>query len=174
MDKGNTNTMEIIQPILAITGHRKLSHDEAELRILVRNHLHSTKPAKVLIGMALGFDMLVAEECKDLGIPFVACVPFEGQEKFWLPGQKNKYHNLLEAAESVEILFSEGFASWKFLKRNEHMVKHSTHLLAYWDGAFRSGTGHTVRQGQTKGIPMVNLYKEKPVLSSSREVPEDD
>lgn len=173
--------MQVLKPVVAVTGHRKLEHDETSIRIHIRGYLRKIKPVRVYIGMAIGFDLMVAQECLKMKIPYVACVPFSGQEKYWLPGQRKLYRELLEKAEKVEVLFQDGFASWKYLKRNEFMVNAATHVMAYWNGQERSGTGHAVKLADQKLLPLDNIFSRckkssirKSSASARDDVPEED
>jgi hypothetical protein len=80
--------------------------------------------------MALGWDQAFAQACVDLEIPFVAAVPFHGQEKRW-PRESQKYYNDL-LVQSKRIHYITEFDDkgevpfWKVAKalqdRNAWMV----------------------------------------------------
>lgn len=56
----------------------------------IEKSLKELQPQKVISGMALGVDQWAANIAHRLGIPFIAAVPFLGQEKAWpVPSQKN-------------------------------------------------------------------------------------
>lgn len=69
--------------------------------------LKKINPDKCISGMALGYDQYSANVCIKLSIPFIAAVPFLGQEKMWPEKSKRIYYKLLEKAESI-IIVSEG------------------------------------------------------------------
>jgi len=75
--------------ILSGTGHRpdKLGgYSDSAFDNLVKiaeDYLKESKPDKVISGMALGWDQALAEACVNLNIPFIAAVPFKGQESKW-------------------------------------------------------------------------------------------
>ncbi|WP_262509959.1 hypothetical protein [Dysgonomonas alginatilytica] len=41
------------------------------------------------------------------------------------------------------------------------MINNSSLLIAYHDGAYRSGTAYTVRRTKASSIPVINLYNIK-------------
>lgn len=139
----------------AVTGHRpnKLfpkskfpySVDNyAKLLAFAKESLKNADPKKVTIltGMALGWDMAIAEACCDLGIPFVAYVPCKGQESQWRPHWQAKYLALLASAQEVKVL-AEKYSVSAMYNRNKAMADDADVLLALWDGT-EGGTGHCV------------------------------
>src|SRR6266849_933968 len=98
--------------VAAFTGHRpdKLPNKETGYKLPNPTYIHicqqlekvlkELKPEKAISGMALGVDMYAANVCIKLGIPFVAAIPFIGQEKAWPQSSQKTYHLLLgKAAE---------------------------------------------------------------------------
>ena len=149
--------------IIAVTGHRPnklggyLDHAKDKLRHVAKEMLCSHNPSLVLTGMALGLDQAVAEACCELWIPFVACVPFEGQESAWPQGSQRRYRGLLAAAKQVVIVSPGGYSADKMQVRNEYMVDNCQYLVALWDGT-SGGTGNCVEYAEKVGKPWVNLY----------------
>lgn len=150
--------------ILAATGHRPEAIGgygkvpllvEFAIRILQR-----LAPGKVILGMALGWDTAIAMGCIRLDIPFVAAVPFKGQESIWPKESQRTYHNVLECASEVVIVCKGGFDSWKLRRRNEWMVDHATSLLALYNGGKSGGTYNCVKYAESKSIPMLNVWEE--------------
>lgn len=90
--------------------------------------------------MALGIDTIVAEVAVELNIPFVAAIPFVGQEKIWKQYQKDKYNSLLSKATEKVIVSSGGYAAYKMQVRNEWMVKNSDLLIAVYNDKKSGGT----------------------------------
>jgi len=147
--------------VFAVTGHRPKKailrpEDRNDLQPFARMALVAREPAKVITGMALGWDMAVAAACLELHLPYVAAVPFEGQERKWSPEDRKRYHNLLRRAESVEVI-SEHRLNVAYITRDEWMVDHCDRLLALWDGS-KSGTGTTVNYAIKKRVPYENLW----------------
>ena len=92
------------------------------------------KPTKIISGMALGFDTILAQTAIELSIPFIAAIPFVGQEKIWPQSSKDTYNKLLNLAAEKVIVCEGGYAAWKMQKRNEWMTDNSDELVACWDG----------------------------------------
>jgi len=135
---------------LTVTGHRpdKLGgYKECKLHSLVkeaiRKKLLEIKPDYGITGMALGVDQWYAEICIELGIPFIAAIPFKGQENIWPPDSQRHYNELLEQAHASEVVCQGGFAGWKLQKRNEWMVYQSHEVLGVWDGS-SGGTANCI------------------------------
>lgn len=144
--------------ILAMTGHRpdKLggydlrSAYACRVRDAIRNSLNMIGDLGFVIsGMALGVDQMAAEICIELGIPFVAAVPHEGQELMWPEAAQRHYHDLLSQSEKVFIISPGGYSAKKMRKRNEWMVDCCDILLAVWDGT-TGGTSNCIKYAGRK------------------------
>jgi len=91
------------------TGHRpqKLGgfgrYTTTKLRSIAINALDAVRPKKVITGMALGWDTALAEAALKLHIPYIAAIPFVGQESRWQTTQQDHYFDLLAAAEDVAV-----------------------------------------------------------------------
>lgn len=148
------------QPVIVgVTGHRKLNHSKDKVKEVVREKLHQLQADAVVTGMALGFDMLVAEVCVEEGIPFIAAVPCRGQTKRWPPHEKSRWIGLMEQAYKHKVVTPGEFQIWKLLERNKWIVKRSNFLLAYWDGHPKGGTYHCVTHAEKVGRLKENIYQ---------------
>ena len=129
---------------LAGTGHRRWDPVQAvSVQRWIRERLQALKPKKVISGMALGFDTWLADEALAQGIPFLAAVPFEGQEWRW-PERFQEHHlELIRHAADVHIVSKGPYSPKMFQIRNEWMVDHCNLLLAAWTGA-SGGTANCV------------------------------
>jgi uncharacterized phage-like protein YoqJ len=145
--------------IVAFTGHRpnKIKKPEALvwLRDRVREKLLELKPSEAISGMALGFDQLAAEVCLELGIPFVAAVPYASQFMGWSWDSQRRYITLLNKASRVHIVDSVSpTGSWdaaaKLHARNHWMVDNSDEVIAAWDGT-KGGTQECVKYAEKIG-----------------------
>lgn len=149
--------------IVAATGHRpdKLGGyaigPATQRLILARRWLEVVRPSSVISGMALGWDQAWAQAAVDLGIPFVAAVPFIGQEKAWPPMSQFAFEQLLKCAAEVVIVSRGGYSVRAMHARNEWMVDHCDLLAALWDGT-SGGTDGCVAYAAKVGRPMVNLW----------------
>lgn len=150
--------------IVAATGHRpeKLGGYGEDVRrrliTLATDYLQSNTLNTVISGMALGWDQAVAEACVALGIPFIAAVPFEGQERRWPPESQRRYAALLGRAESV-VIVSEYPGSKAMQLRNEWMVDRADKMLALWDGSW-GGTFNCIQYAKKRGVPIENLWSK--------------
>lgn len=138
--------------IVAATGHRpnKIGGFEFSnpkrvwIRDRIRDQLVSLKPNTCISGMALGIDQDFAFISIEMGIPFIAAIPFEGQESKWpLPSQRF-FNELLALASRIEIVSPGGYAAWKMQVRNEFLVDECNVLLAIWDGS-KGGTYNCIQ-----------------------------
>jgi len=142
--------------IVAFTGHRpdklggyKLPND-TYIRVCqkIDAALKELKPEKIITGMALGVDQWAASIAHRLGIPFLAAIPFEGQENAW-PESSRKTYRLLRKLAAEEVIVSQGgYSADKMQVRNIWMVDNCTKLIAVWDGT-KGGTGNCVEYAKS-------------------------
>ena len=98
---------------IAFTGHRNIAPEQQDK---VRERLRKAvslayKEGKYqcICGMALGFDMLAAEEVLSLKarLPYlqlIAVVPFRGQNSRWDLAEQQRYDHILAKADKVIVL----------------------------------------------------------------------
>jgi len=154
--------------IVAFTGHRpaKLPNKATGYKLPNPTYLHvcqqidktlrELKPDKVISGMALGVDSWAANIAHKLGIPFIAAVPFEGQEKAWPQASQNTYHALLKLASEIVIVCPGGYAASKMQTRNVWMTDRCDKLIAIWDGT-PGGTGNCVEYAKSIGKEIIRI-----------------
>lgn len=151
-----------------ITGNRpfKLDKDKAHIaREKMHEYLKDLKSVYgndlvILTGMALGPDQWAAEICINLGIKFVAYLPFKGQELRWTTTQQSKYLKMLIVASEVKVA-SDVQSNSAYLRRNGHVVNDCDCAIAVFNGDYKSGTGSTVRKLEYAKIPYINVYDIK-------------
>lgn len=156
--------------IVAATGHRpdKLGGygQDVHLRLVrgAKNWLAGRLPEPPIVpvslgisGMALGWDQAFAMGCVESGIPFIAAIPFEGQERKWPAESQKRYAYLLKLAQRVEIVSPGGYDPAKMQVRNAWMVDNCDAVLALWDGT-AGGTANCVRYAQAVERPVINLW----------------
>jgi len=155
--------------IISATGHRpkklKAYNQEAypglfpyeRLIDLSTQIIKSREATHVISGMSLGFDMAMAQAAIELEVPFIAAIPFEGQESKWPKESQEYYHKLLEQASEIEFVSNPGYEAWKMQKRNEFMVNNSDVVVALWDGS-ESGTGNCVDYANSVEKPVINYW----------------
>lgn len=112
---------------------------------------------EAIVGMALGWDMAVAQAAINLQIPFVAAVPFEGQESRWPDASQLRFRELLAQAARVVIVSSGGYSPRKMHTRNEWMVDNSQRLVALHDGS-SGGTGSCVKYARSRRVEVCNMW----------------
>lgn len=149
--------------ILAASGHRpdKLGGYNPALAVLrtetAMNWMEVQSIARGITGMALGWDQDFALACYELGIPYTAAVPFEGQESQWPLRSKRIYKWLMNRADDVIIVCPGEYSPSKMLKRNIWMVDESDHILALYDGS-QGGTAHCLKYAREWEKPITNLW----------------
>lgn len=126
--------------ILGFTGHRIITNYNSTY-LSIKHYLEELKPEHTISGMAIGSDQLFAVICIRLNIPFIAAVPFIGQEIKWPLHIQKQYFKILDKAKEIVTVSSGGYSNDKFHIRNEFIVNNSDKMLAYYDGS-PSGTGH--------------------------------
>lgn len=158
--------MEVQHEVMAITGHRPQSLDNdytygselwRGLRAAYEELFIGFKVDRLLTGCALGVDTVAAEVAAANGIPYTACIPFDGQQNKWPRAAKQRYERLLSRADDMIIVSPGGYAAWKLHKRNEFMVDNSSILLATWNGKPKGGTYACVQYGMKKHGSILRL-----------------
>lgn len=126
------------------------------------------QPSKLISGVALGWDQALARACSLLGKPWIAAVPFEGQESIWPETAQIAYRELLSKASEIVIVCEGGYAPWKMEKRNEWMVDRAVSgMLALWNGVQTGGTYNCIKYARKVGRPVHNLWPGWESLNSS-------
>jgi uncharacterized phage-like protein YoqJ len=151
-------------PVVAFTGHRPTKcggydvPNETYNRICrdIQSALERLGPKRVISGMALGVDQWAAQICVDMNIPFIAAVPFEGQEKVWPAKSKKLYQELLDKAERIVVVVKGKYAAWKMQRRNEWMVDNCDVVIAIWDGS-SGGTANCVAYAKSVGKKIIRI-----------------
>lgn len=164
--------------ILVATGHRPTAFGsykrfEQTLPLLIafakeqlRLGVEGLQPTLVYTGMAQGWDMAVAFACAEERIPFIAAVPFVGQDYPWPRDVQAMYRDLLELAQHVEYVSEPPYSAEKMHRRNEWMVDAAYDkyplarkaLFALWNGQDKGGTSQCVRYAQRRGLYLHNVW----------------
>jgi uncharacterized phage-like protein YoqJ len=137
--------------ILSFSGHRPDKLGGWNIPNPIYNHvcqniefaLKELQPEKTISGMALGTDLYGANISFKLKIPFIAAVPFIGQESVWNENQKKIYRSILKKAAEVVIVSEGGYSASKMQTRNQWMCDKADIVLAIFDGS-NGGTGNCV------------------------------
>lgn len=142
---------------IGITGHRPpglgCSYDipnptYEKVYAALQSKFHELAPEKIISGMALGTDQWAAWAAMELDIPFIAAVPFEGQESKWPEDSKRKFKTLLDAAAEVVVVSPGGYAPEKMHIRDRWIVDNSTDLVGVWNGQRYGGTYGTIQYAE--------------------------
>lgn len=151
---------------VAFTGHRSIPSGEVDRvskRVDQSVRIMAAAGVKNFIsGMALGFDMLAAEQIVRLKkegykIRLIAVVPFRGQHERWKMKDRDRYNELMKKADDV-IVLSETYFSSCFFKRNDFMLSHSCSVIAYYNGLPKGGTFYTIRRARMLKMNIINVY----------------
>jgi uncharacterized phage-like protein YoqJ len=157
--------------IVAGTGHRPtkllgyglIQHDQlVEFAVRMLEDFKTefgSYPEKVISGMALGWDMALAVAALRLGIPLLAAIPCDGQERLWPAESRRQYRDILQAATEVVNVNPGPYAHWKMLSRDYWMVDNCSLLLALWNGS-NGGTAHTVIYAQSINCTIRNVWNQ--------------
>lgn len=140
--------------------HRQLS--TSDYKLLVHNRLSryvgmtlaeiQPRPSVMYIGMAEGFDCIVAINCILMKIPFIACLPFKGHAA--------EHGSLVPKAVDLVYTSPGSYkANWQYIKRDEYMISHGERCFAFWNGDESSGTGITVRFAEQQCKPIENCWQ---------------
>lgn len=145
--------------IVAGTGHREIALPPARLVNSIAERLHMLGAKRVISGMALGWDMALAEAALLLDIPLTAAVPFPAQPDLWPQDQRERYRAIIGRAENV-VTLSKYTALSAYEKRNRWMIDSADFVLAYWDGSLNGGTANAIRYASRPKSrkPLLNLY----------------
>lgn len=157
-----------VEKIVSFTGHRtnKLPNSEEKLDCLrnavyqeVLNALcdgHNT----FMMGMCYGFDLLCAEVVLNIRttepMNLIGVVPFREQTSKWKKEDIHHYEEIWKRCDDVVVL-QEKYTSDSYHKRNRYMVDSSHLVIAYSNSS--GGTQYTVNYAESKGVPVINLYR---------------
>lgn len=151
--------------VVAGTGHRpeKLGgygwNVYSKLFSFAKGVLFNLGDIQLITGMAMGWDMALADAAIVLKIPFIAAVPFDGQEAKWSPLFQTHYRRLLKHATRVEVVCEGSYSAWKLQERNEWMIDNCTQALALWNGS-KGGTFNCIEYAKKVGVPVDNVWSQ--------------
>lgn len=156
---------DIEQYLVSVTGHRELIHSEEEISLQFNSYLDEVEKANpgkevvVQTGMALGFDLLVAEMCLRRGMKYIACLPFADHLK-----TNPVFKILLEQAYKVVVVSDGPYAKYKYIVRDDYLAKTSQEMFAYLVKEGHSGTRTTVDIALTKYKRKITYFRyDKPI-----------
>jgi len=157
---------------LGITGHRpqKLGSGWRDysfhtiVKRSIREQMEKLDPDILITGMALGVDQWAAINAIQMGIPFIAAIPFKCQYDKWTPQIQEKYKWILsKAAKIVLVDRTPGYISEQVMPDIYHHKKMEVRnrwiidqleigdtLLAVRNSFAQGGTGHCIDQVHRK------------------------
>lgn len=126
----------------------------------------------VFTGMAHGWDMVLGACAFDIGIPFVAHIPYEAQPlgSDWSAEDRGEWLRLRSLAAD-EVIYGDNpgdqQAKWERMKARNAGLVQADLLFALWCGQRRGGTWSTICMAQKLGRPGILL---DPVARTTRMV----
>lgn len=108
-----------------------------------------------LCGMAIGFDMCVAEIIIDLkekysNIKIYGIIPCKNQESKWSEEYKTRYRELLGKLDGIHCL-SDNYYDGCMQERNKFMIDNSSKCITLFDGK-NGGTKSTIEYAKSKEV----------------------
>lgn len=101
-------------------------------------------------------------------------LPHEGQADKWSDSARDRYHSILEQADTVDYV-SRAYYDGCMIDRNHRLVDSAALLLAVSNGVRRSGTGATVNYARKIGREIIvidpatlHITREGPELNSNQ------
>lgn len=133
----------------AFTGHRQLGEDFSARKL--KKEIKKLMEEGVDIfynGMAMGFDLLAAEQVLALkkkfpSVKLIACVPCYGQEKYFSDEDKKRYAKILKIADET-VTLSDHYYNGCMQKRDRYMADRADVMIAYCKKE-EGGAAYTVK-----------------------------
>lgn len=153
------------------TGHRAKTfyHEDMSRLAKLLSKLISEGAEDFYVGGAFGWDcifetyILIRRKTSspNIKLHLVLPCPPEEQTKNWIEEDKEKYQDVLDKADSVEIV-SPHYDKSCMKKRNERLAELGDVCVCYYNKKrARSGTGQTVRMAEKMGKKIINIYVER-------------
>ena len=160
-----------ITHICAFTGHRpnklpwRYNEDApgcVALRKLLAEQIATLADdgyTEFLSGMAIGVDCWCSQIVLDLreknsALKLHCFLPCEDQDAKWPASSRERYHAILEKADSI-VYVNREYNNKCMLERDRALVQFSSLVLAVYNGVVRSGTGATVRYARKLGRELI-------------------
>lgn len=142
------------------TGHRELKDLDFALLDRVILHLVKNGVTRFLCGMAQGFDLIAAESVIALksdypDVELVACVPCEGQSRYFSAADKARYDRVIKNCSEVIVLSEEYYQGCMHF-RDRFMVDNCDLVVCYLRKK-SGGTYYTVKYARSQGKKIIEL-----------------
>ena len=143
--------MGVVEMRLIVSGHREekiATYDHHWISVQLTSLVGILKGTHgvslAYSGMASGVDLYFCKACQIQKLPFIACIPFDGQELQMTEEAQNARAEYIKMASSVMHV------------KNSWMVEHCDIALVVWDGN-KGGTHNVVQQLVEKNVPFIWL-----------------
>jgi len=148
----------------AVTGHQP--HllggfgDEAQetLTAFACAWVSRVRPAKLVSGMAPGWDLAMARAAIRCDVRLVAALAFADQGQDWPEHAREELKRLLDAAEYVHVHSNDKHRGC-WTNRDRWVLGQADAVVALWSGV-DGGTGTAVKAAEDMGLPVTNLWDE--------------
>lgn len=172
---------------VSFTGHRPdsllgyVSMDKYApiIQIIIKEVLKSYREGyrKYISGGAQGFDQLAFTAVRKAVCKYnlkdvinAVYVPFVGQESLWSTYgtfSKDSWYSMLESADEVRIINKQCSPINPYYEivaaldsRNKAMLRDSSKLIAWYNGAPKGGTLNCLKDAISLGLDVVNIYSD--------------
>lgn len=155
-----------MEQLCIFTGHRALPGDLLPLRAALRRRMEQLVAegiTRFASGGAAGFDLLAAEltlELRELfpQVRLQLVLPCHGQDKYYTPGDRARYRELLERADSVCYTAEEYYRGCMLTR--DRVLAEAAHACICYLTRSQGGTAYTVRQVLLRDVPVYNLAED--------------
>jgi uncharacterized phage-like protein YoqJ len=120
--------------------------------------------ARVISGMAQGWDQAVAHATLLLEHPLVCALPFDDHGSNWPEEARRRHDAILTRSEEQVVVTPGKFRGGKaYIARDEWMVERAAGdghgvVMALWDGVESGGTWQTVRYARMRGMTVWSTW----------------
>ena len=144
----------------SFTGHRELVDLDVALMDRVIKNLIKNGCKRFLCGMAQGFDLTAAESVVEFKrqypeVELVACVPCEGQSRYFSSTDKARYARVIKNCAEVIVLSDRYYQGCMHL-RDRFMVDNSDVVVCYLRKK-SGGTYYTVKYANSQNKKVIEL-----------------
>lgn len=143
---------------IGVTGHQRLDHDEEVIKAWTGERLRVALQSgftHLISGMAIGYDIIAAEVALELGFKVWGAIPFRNQvlrySDHWKIRYLNVYDQICDKQGGWKIIGGAEKSPGCYQRRNIWICEKSRKILAYYNGAPRGGTHHTVTHARQLG-----------------------
>ena len=156
--------------IVGVTGHRDVEQEPGELLMFARlsvAKMVERGATEIITGMARGWDLKVARAADDIGVPYVAALPFPGQTTGWRDEDILDWSRALDRASKI-VTVTRLPLTISYIKRDRWIVDHCDELWAL-DSGRKSGSHTTVLYAEEIGRIVRPLWEPWTRFRAERE-----